>query len=88
MREWTIADRYFYQAGPLPDDEPEPRRCAICYRPENDHKVRHIFKAAEPAAPKCPCKKHRSYQAKRKPQGNCEACWRFYVEKNPSVELP
>ena len=69
------------------------RTCSACGHPENNHPYRHIFVPApladgcDPklglAAPKCPCKKHRSYQAKRRPQGNCEACWRFYVGRNP-----
>lgn len=29
------------------------------------------------------CSKHKRYQAKRKPTGNCEACWRYYVAANP-----
>lgn len=94
MKDWTIADRYFYQAGPLPDDSPEPRKCATCGNPESNHTYRHIFKPAplvdgvDPKlglaeVVKSPCKVHRSYLAKRKPQTPCEACWRFYVGRNP-----
>lgn len=32
---------------------------------------------------KYPCNEHKRYQAKRKPTGNCEACWRYYVKVNP-----
>lgn len=60
-KEWTIADRYFYQAGPLPEDRVEPV-------------VEQV---------KCPCKKHRTYKAVRKPTSGCEECWRFYVKVHP-----
>lgn len=65
MKDWTIADRYFYQAGPLPED-----------------RVKDGIDLATGLG-RCPCKKHRRYLAKRAPRTACEACWRFYVERNP-----
>jgi hypothetical protein len=32
---------------------------------------------------KCPCKKHRTYKAIRKPTSGCEECWRFYIRMHP-----
>lgn len=29
------------------------------------------------------CINHYRYQAKRRPTGNCEACWRYYFQVNP-----
>lgn len=40
-------------------------------------------KAFEQLDGKCPCKKHRTYRAIRKPTTSCEECWRFYVRMHP-----
>lgn len=40
------------------------------------------LKLLEASAPVC--KKHPRYQAKRKPMGACESCWRRYVHLHPS----
>ncbi len=76
--DWSIADRYFYQAGPLPEDRYEALE-------EANKKAEAVVAGAMKAIAenKCPCKKHRSYQAKRKPSTACETCWRYYVKKNP-----
>ena len=31
------------------------------------------------------CLKHPRYAGKRRPTGNCEKCWRIYIEKNPTT---
>lgn len=66
--DWTIADRYFYQAGPLPED-----------RYDLESKVASTLKGYL----RSPCKKHRTYKALRKPRSGCEECWRFYIKTNP-----
>lgn len=67
-KEWSIGDRYFYQAGPLPEDRDEEER----------KKAKAITDLV-----KCPCKDHRTYKALRRPRSSCEVCWRFFVKMNP-----
>lgn len=76
--KWTIADRYFYQAGPLPED----RYPSLDEANSRANKmVNGAIEAIKES--KCPCKKHRTYRAIRAPRTACEECWRFYVRKNP-----
>lgn len=40
-------------------------------------------KAFEQLDDVCPCKRHRTYKAIRKPTSGCEECWRFYIKRHP-----
>ena len=95
--KWTIADRYFYQAGPLPEDR-YPSLDAANKRAEKviekaveaiaeskgpPQSVIDSFMALPSPVLKCPCKRHRQYKAMRAPKTSCEACWRFFVKRNP-----
>lgn len=81
-KEWTIADRYFYQAGPLPEDRYPDSTISV---PEGNGKLvaGEIVCDSIEVRGESKCKKHRTYKAIRKPTTSCEACWRLYIQKHP-----
>lgn len=64
--EWTIADRYFYQAGPLPEEREEAKKAE-----ETKQKQTSLTS----------CTDHPKYELKRKPTSECKQCWRVWQFK-------